>query len=82
VTAPRFHCTADEPPAKAGGTYGPVHRLDSTEGLILDEFVFEDVIHLEALHDRPPCYHLRVGGFVFIVTRRSGAWLVRLEEAP
>lgn len=82
MTAPTFRCTADEPPAKAGGMYGAQQTFDSSEGLVLDEFVLEDVIHLEALHDRPPTYHLRVGGYVFIVTRRSGKWIVRLEEAP
>ena len=82
MTAPVFRCTADEPPQEPGGLYGEEHRLDSSEGLVLDEFVLEDVIHLEALHDRPPCYHLRVGGFVFIVVRRAGKWIVRLEEAP
>lgn len=82
MTAPTFRCTADEPPAKAGGMYGAHHVLDSTGGFVLDEFVLEDVIHLEGLHDRPWCYHLRVGGYVFIVTRRSGKWIARLEEAP
>lgn len=82
MKAPTFRCTADEPPAKPGGLYGEEHRIDSADGLVLDEFVFEDVVHLEALSDRPPMYHLRVGGFVFIVTKRSGKWIARLEEAP
>lgn len=80
MRAPTFRCTVDEPSAKPGGMYGPTHRLDSTEGLVLDEFVFEDVVHLDALSER--VYHLRVGGFVFILHRRSGAWIARLEEAP
>lgn len=80
MTAPTFRVTADEPPAKPGGLYGAEHRLDSSDGLVLDEFVFEDVVHLEALNER--AYHLRVGGFVFILNRRSGKWIARLEEAP
>lgn len=82
MTAPTFRCSADEPPVKPGGMYGSQHLLDSSGGLVLDEFVLEDVIHLEGLHDRPWCYHLRVGGYVFILSRRSGKWIVRLEEAP
>lgn len=82
MTAPTFRCTADEPPAKPGGLYGEQHCLDSSDGLVLDEFVLEDVLHLENLHDRQWCYHLRVGGFVFILAKRSGKWIARLEETP
>lgn len=82
MTAPTFRCTADEPPQKAGGFYGAQQTFDSTEGLVLDEFVLEDIVHLENLHDRPWCYHLRVGGFVFILAKRSGEWIARLEETP
>lgn len=82
MSAPTFRCTADEPPAKPGGMYGAEYQFDASEGLVLDEFVLEDVIHLERLHDRPYCYGLHVGAYRFIVTRRSGKWIARLEEAP
>lgn len=80
MTVPSFRCTADEPPEKVGGMYGAHHVLDSTGGFVLDEFVLEDVVHLEALSER--AYHLRVGGFVFILAKRSGKWIARLEETP
>ena len=79
MTAPAFRCTADEPPAKPGGMYGPQHRLDSSEGLILDEFVLGDVVHLEHLHDRPDCYSLTVGTHRFVITHRRKVWLVQHE---
>lgn len=82
MTAPTFRCTADEPPATPGGIYGEEHLFDSSEGLVLDEFVLEGVIHLERLHDRPVCYHLTVGGYVFVLTRRSGKWIAKLQELP
>lgn len=79
MTAPVFRCTAAEPPQKPGGMYGPQHRLDSAEGLIVDEFVLEDVIHLKMLHDRPDCYSLTVGHHRFVITHRAKVWLVQHE---
>ena len=79
MTAPTFRCTADEPPAKPGGLYGEEHIFDSSEGLVLDEFVLGDVVHLEHLHDRPDCYSLRVGPHRFVITYRRRIWVVQRE---
>lgn len=83
MTAPTFRCTADEPPQKAGGFYGAEQTFDSSEGLVLDEFTFQDVVHLEAMHERS--YYLRVGDYVFTLHRaraKGSHWIARLEEGP
>lgn len=80
MTAPRFRCTADEPPSRRGGMFGPEHRLDSDEGLVLDEFVLEDVVHLEHMDDSH--YHLRVGGYTFAMVRKRGHWVTLVQETP
>jgi len=81
MSAPRFRCTADEPPEKPGGMYRAEHRFDSFAGLILDEFVLDGAIHLEHRHERPDVYSLHVGygtgeGYRFTLTRRRGKWNV------
>lgn len=80
MSAPKFRCTADGPPEKPGGIYGPEDHLDSSTGLILDEFVLDGAIHLEHLSDRPDVYSLSVGPYRFVLTHRRGKWAVMRQD--
>lgn len=75
---PRFRCAADEPPKKRGGMYGKRHSLHAGMGLVLDEFTFEDLIHVEQMDDDG--YYARVGSHVFYLIRKDGKWTTRLHE--
>ena len=75
---PTFRCTADEPPQAKGLMFGALRSFDSRPGLILDEFVFEDLVHVEQMDD--DSYYARVGRHVFYLTRKRGKWTARLHE--
>ncbi len=78
MTAPLFRCTADEPPKRKDGMFGPEHALDSETGLVLDEFVFEAVVHMERMTDG--YYHLRVGDDTYGISCTRGKWAARRSE--
>lgn len=78
MTAPTFRCSAYEPPKCKGGMYGQKVEIDSEAGLILDEFVFEHVVHIEEMSDG--YYFARVGEHVFTLYRARGKWHAMLKE--
>lgn len=78
VTAPTFRCSAYEPPKRKGGIYGEKVEIDSEAGLILDEFVFEGLVHIEEMAEG--YYFARVGGYVFALRRERGKWHAMLKE--
>ena len=78
MTAPTFRCSAYEPPKHKGGMYGEKVEIDSEAGLVLDEFVFEHVVHIEEMSDG--YYFARIGGHVFTLYRSRGKWHAKLKE--
>ena len=78
MTAPTFRCSAYAPPKRKGGMYGQKVEIDSEAGLILDEFVFEGLVHIEEMSDG--YYFARIGGYVFTLYRSRGKWRAKLKE--
>ena len=78
MSAPTFRCSAYEPPKHKGGMYGEKVEIDSEAGLVLDEFVFEHVVHIEEMSDG--YYFARIGGYVFTLYRSRGKWHAKLKE--
>ena len=78
MSAPTFRCSAYEPPKRKGGMYGEKVEIDSEAGLILDEFVFEGLVHIEEMSDG--YYFARVGEHVFALRRERGKWHAMLKE--
>ncbi len=78
MSAPTFRCTAYEPPKHKGGIYGEKVETGSEGGHILDEFVFEHVVHIEEMSDG--YYYARIGGYVFTLYRSRGKWHAKLKE--
>lgn len=78
MNAPAFRCSAYEPPKHKGGMYGVKVEIDSEAGLILDEFVFDKVVHIEEMSDG--YYFARIGGYVFTLYRSRGKWRAKLKE--
>ena len=78
MSAPTFRCSAYEPPKRKGGMYGQKVEIDSEAGLILDEFVFEGLVHIEEMAEG--YYFARVGEHVFTLYRARGKWPAILKE--
>ena len=78
MTAPTFRCSAYEPPKRKGGMYGEKVEIDSEAGLVLDEFVFEGLVHIEEMAEG--YYFARVGEHVFTLYRARGKWHAMLKE--